>query len=102
MLTSRQLVQSIKPRDWFVTIDLKDAYFHIPIYPRHQRFLQFAFRGKAHQFCALPFGLALAPRVFTKCVEAAIAPLRQQRLSLFNYLDEFPVVQRRRQSKIAT
>ena len=59
MLTSRQLVQSIKPRDWFVTIDLRDAYFHIPIYPRHQRFLLFAFRGKAFQFCALPFGLAL-------------------------------------------
>ena len=75
ILTSRQLVQSIKLRDWFVTIDLRDAYFHIPIYPRHQRFMWFAFGGKAYQFCALPFGLALAPRVFTKCVEAAIAPL---------------------------
>ena len=77
MLTSRQLDLFIKPRDWFVTIDLRDAYFHIPIYPRHQRFLRFAFRGKAYQFCALLFGLGLAPRVFTKCVEAAIAPLRQ-------------------------
>ena len=104
MLTSRQLVQFIKPGDWFVTIDLKDAYFHIPIYPRHQKFLRFAFEGKAYQFCSLPFGPALAPRVFTKCVEAAIAPLRQLGLRLFHYLDDWPlaVVQGRQQGKSAT
>ena len=77
MLTPRRLVQFIRPNDWFITIDLKDAYFHVPIHHRHRRFLRFAFGGIAYQFHALPFGLALAPRVFTKCVEAAIAPLRQ-------------------------
>ena len=89
MLTPRRLVQFIRPKDWFVTIDLKDAYFHVSIHPKHQRFLRFAFRGIAHKFHSLPFGLALAPRVFTKCVEAAIAPLRQQGLRLFNYLDDW-------------
>src|SRR4029434_7684047 len=47
---------------------------HIPIHHRHQRYQRFAFGGIAYQFNALPFGLSLAPRVFTKCVEAAIAP----------------------------
>src|SRR4029434_10613874 len=37
----------------------------------------------------LPFGLALAPRVFTKCVEAAIAPLRLCGLRVYNYLDDW-------------
>lgn len=76
MLTPRRLVQFIRPNDWFITIDLKDAYFHIPIHHRHRKYLRFAFGGIAYQFNALPFGLSLAPRVFTKCVEAAIAPLR--------------------------
>ena len=43
---------------------------------------------RAYQFCSHPFGLALAPRVFTKCVEAAITLLQQQGMCLFNYLDD--------------
>src|SRR4029434_6151683 len=84
MLTPRQLVQFIRPNDWFITID---AYLHVRIHHRHRRFLRFAFGGIAYQFNALPFGLALAQRVFTKCVEAAIAPLRLRGLRVYNYLD---------------
>lgn len=76
MLTPHQLVRGIRPNDWFVTLDLKSAYFHSPIHFRHRKFLRFAFHGQAYEFKALPFGLSLSPRVFTKCVEAAIAPLR--------------------------
>ncbi len=35
MLTLRQVVSQIRSEDWFVTIDLKDAYFHISILPTH-------------------------------------------------------------------
>ncbi len=45
-----------------VTIDLRDAYFHIQVVQRHRRFLRFAFGEKAYQYKVLPFGLALAPR----------------------------------------
>src|SRR4029434_2079206 len=89
MLTPRRLVQFIRPNDWFMTIDLKDAYFHIPIHHRHRKYLRFAFGGIAYQFNALPFGLSLTPRVFTKCVEAAIAPLRLRGLRVYNYLDDW-------------
>ncbi len=63
----------VQEGDWFVTIDLKDAYFHIQVVQRHRRFLRFAFGGKAYQYKVLPFGLALAPRTFTKCMDAALA-----------------------------
>ncbi len=75
MLMLKQVVSQIRSEDWFVTIDLKDAYFHVFILPTHKKFLRFAFRGKAYQFRVLPFGLALSPRTFTKCVDAALAPL---------------------------
>src|SRR4029434_9441458 len=87
MLTPCKLVQFIRPNDWFITIDLKDANFHVPIHYRHRRYLRFAFGGIAYQFNALPFGLALAQRVFTKCVEAA--PLRLRGLRVYNYLDDW-------------
>ncbi len=66
MLTVKQVVSQIRSEDWFVTIDLKDAYFHISILPSHRKFLRFAFRGKAYQYRVLPFGLTLSPRTFTK------------------------------------
>ena len=31
----------IKPGDWLAKIDLKDAYFLVPVHPSHQKFLQF-------------------------------------------------------------
>ncbi len=33
------------------------------------------FRGQAYQYRILPFGLALSPLTFTKCVDAVLAPL---------------------------
>ncbi len=50
MLTINQVVSQIKSEYWFVTIDLKDAYFLISILPQHRKFLRFAFRGKAYQY----------------------------------------------------
>lgn len=66
----------IQPGELFVSVDLKDAYFNIQLAPHHWHFLRFAFEGTAYQFKVLPFGLALALRAFTKCVNAALFPLK--------------------------
>ncbi len=50
MLTMRTIMSQVQEGDWFVTIDLKDAYFHIQVVHRHRRFLRFAFGGKAYQY----------------------------------------------------
>ncbi len=92
MLTIKQVVAQIRFEDWFVTIDLKDAYFHISILPQHRKFLRFALGGKAYQYRVLPFGLALSPRTFTKCVDAALAPLRLQGIRILNYIDNWLIL----------
>ncbi len=92
MLTMKTIMSQIKGGDWFVTINLKDAYFHIQVIQRHRRFLRFAFGGKAYQYKVLPFGLALAPRTFTKCMDAALAPLRLQGIRVLNYLDDWLIL----------
>ncbi len=38
MLTQRRIFQCVRPFDWFAAIDLKDAYFHVSILPRHRPF----------------------------------------------------------------
>ncbi len=92
MLTMKTIMSQIQGGDWFVTIDLKDAYFHIQVVQQHRRFLRFAFGGKAYQYKALPFGLALVPRTFTKCMDAALAPLRLQGICVLNYLDDWLIL----------
>ncbi len=92
MLTMRTIMSQVQEGDWFVTIDLKDAYFHIQVVLRHRRFLRFAFGGKAYQYKVLPFGLALVPRTFTKCMDAALAPLRLQGIRVLNYLDDWLIL----------
>ena len=92
MLTPKRIFECIRPMDWFAAIDLKDAYFHVSILPRHRPFLQFAFEGQAYQYKVLPFGLALSPRVFTKVAEGALAPLREQGVRILNYLDDWLIL----------
>ncbi len=92
MLTLKQVASQIRSEDWFVAIDLEDAYFHVSILPTHRKFLRFAFRGKAYQYRVLPFGLALSPCTFTKCVDAVLAPLRLQGVRILNYIDDWLIL----------
>ncbi len=92
MLTLKTIMSQIQGGDWFVTIDLKDAYFHIQVVRQHRKFLRFAFGGKAYQYKILPFGLALVPRTFTKCMDTVLAPLRFQDIRVLNYLDDWLIL----------
>ncbi len=92
MLTQKRIFGCVRPLDWFAAIDLKDPYFHVSILPRHRPFLRFAFEGQAYQYKVLPFGLSLSPRVFTKVVEAALVPLREQGVRILNYLDDWLIL----------
>ncbi len=90
MLMQKRIYECIRPRDWFAAIDLKDAYFHVSILPRHRPFLRFAFEGRAYEYKVLPFGLPLSPRVFTK--EGALVPMREQGVRILNYLDDWLIL----------
>ncbi len=59
---------------------------------RYRPFLRFAFEGVAYQCTVLPFGLSLAPRTFTKCMDVTLSPLRQMRIRILNYLDDWLVL----------
>ncbi len=92
MITLMQILSQIRTGDWFCSVDLKDAYFHIQIAPHHRRFLRFAFEGVAYQYTVLPFGLSLAPHTFTKCMDVALSPLRQMGIRIFNYLNDWLIL----------
>ncbi len=40
----------------------------------------------------LPFGLSMAPQPFTRCMDAALFPLRQMGIRILNYLDDWLIL----------
>ena len=89
MLTSAQVLSSVSEGEWFTLVDLKDAYFHVPIHRLHWRFLRFAFGTREYEYRVLPFGLSLSPRVFTRVVAAVLAPLHLEGVRVLPYLDDW-------------
>ena len=92
METLRSILSITYQGLWLASIDLKDAYLHVPIRPGHSRYLRFLWQGQAYQYRALPFGLTTAPRAFTKVLQPLLAFLRRQGIVLYAYLDDILVV----------
>ena len=92
METLTSIIPTLSTGMWATSIDLKDAYLHIPIHKDHQRYLAFRYRGIDYSFQALPFGLATAPRVFSRVTRAVLAYLRRNGILLFAYLDDWLIL----------
>ena len=66
METVASVLLSVREGDFLASIDLKDAYFQIPVHQSSRNLLRFLSEGTVCQFKALCFGLSTAPQVFTR------------------------------------
>ena len=89
METPESIRTSLIPGGWVASIDLSDAYLHIPIHPNSRKFLRFCHRSQVFQFTSLPFGLATAPQVFTMVVKEVKLMALSRGLRLHQYLDDW-------------
>lgn len=48
------IIQPIQPGDWMISVDVKDAYLHIPNLNSYQWFLRFALGGELLPVCLFP------------------------------------------------
>jgi hypothetical protein len=71
-----------------INIDLTDAYLTVPIHQTSQKFLSFLWQGTSYQFVTKPFGLNVAPRVFTKLMKPVIAWVHGQGVRMIIFLDD--------------
>ena len=82
----------LRKGDWMAKVDLKDAYFMIPIHGQDRDFLKFMFKDKCYRFNCLPFGLACVPWVFTKVLKPLAAQLRELGVRLIIYIDNILIL----------
>jgi hypothetical protein len=89
METARSVRSSVQPGDYAISVDLTDAYLHVPVHASARRYLRFAIDGKVFAFRALPFGLNLSPWIFTRIMDCVAMKIRRVCSSeISNYLDD--------------
>lgn len=82
------IIRAAQSGDWMLSMDLQDAYLHIPILAAFKRYLKFVISQLHLQFWSLLFGLCSSPRVFIKFLNSVLAPLRERGLRVFHYVDD--------------
>ena len=87
--TQGSVRSAIRSQEWTVSIDIRDAYLHVPMHQAVRKYLRFVVNKKVYQFTCLPFGLATSPREFTKLLRPVVSLLRQQGVKLHVYLDDW-------------
>ena len=82
----------LRPGDWFVKVDLKDAYLTAPIDSSHQQYLRFMLDRESYQFTCLPFGLSCAPHTFTKVMKPVMILLRLWGARIIVYINDMLIL----------
>ena len=85
----KEIIQS---NDFLTSIDLKDAYFAIPMCEIDQSYLCFSWENQFYRFICLPFGLSSAPRLFTKVMKPVIATARSKGIRLVIFIDDILIM----------
>ena len=92
METSTSVLQSLRPGDWMVSIDLQDAYLQVPVHPDSRRFLRFCVGSEVFQFKALCFGLSSVLQVFTWAMALVSSIMHRFGFRILRYLDDWLVL----------
>ena len=88
MDTLASAINLMKPHCFMASLDLKDAYYSVPVSASDQKYLKFTWDGQLFHFVCFPNGLACCPRLFTKLLKPVYARLRQQGHESSGYIDD--------------
>ena len=89
METIDKIVRQVHGELWAVSLDIEDAYLHLPLHPEFQKFFAFVLGGRTFIFLYVPFGLSTAPWAFTRVMRSVKAYLHQKCIWIFSFLDDF-------------
>lgn len=78
---------------WMIKFDIHSAYHFLNIYYSHTEYLGFSFQDQANDICfykflVLPFGLGVAPYIYTKFTRPLIAKWRGEGKKVIMFLDD--------------
>ncbi|EYC36599.1 hypothetical protein Y032_0877g2818, partial [Ancylostoma ceylanicum] len=84
--TIDSILQSLKGKGFFSTLDLSSGYWQISLPEDAKQKSAFTTTEGLYQFCVLPFGLSSSPPVFQRLMHTVLGPLLGE--EVFCYLDD--------------
>ena len=88
MDTFESVLKLVKPGCFFASIDVRHAYYSVPIAAENRVKLRFQKSGKLFQFQSLPNGFSCAPKQFTRLMKPVYASLRMLGHTNSGYIDD--------------
>ena len=78
MKSLEDVFKIIKKDVWMASVDLKDAFFTIPVHILHQKYFKFEWFNQFYKFLGMPNGYSDAMRIFTEMLKPFFGYLRKQ------------------------
>ena len=88
MESLKQAIHMIRRGAFLASIDIKDAFYSVPIHQSHKKYLKFVWLSIPYQFEAMPNGYKDAMRVFTKLLKPLFSHLREMGYISIIYVDD--------------
>ena len=92
METPQSVLQSLRPGDWMVSLDLQDAYLQVQVHPSSQHYLRFCVGDSILQFRVLCFGVSTALQVFTLVMAPISSIMHRYGFPILRYLEDWLVL----------
>ena len=87
MESLQNVLELIRPGVYMASIDLKDAFYSVPVHKNHQAYLTF-FVEEYLKFVCMPNGYGPAMRIFTKISKIPFSILREKGFLSVVYVDD--------------
>ena len=87
METITSILTLVIPIMYFTKIDLKDAYYTIPIFEDNKKYLKFANKDYLYKFTCLPNGCHGQGKL-TKALKPSLSKIRLNKIAIVAYIDE--------------
>ncbi|MES9884348.1 MAG: reverse transcriptase domain-containing protein [Sedimenticola sp.] len=88
MDTFESAVSLITENMYMCVLDLRHAYYSVPLATELQKYLRFTWKGVIYQFTCIANGLAPGPRLFTKLMKPVYAKLRSEGHLSTGFIDD--------------
>ena len=99
--TLKKVVEGSEIGLWAFTRDLKAGFNHVHLSEKTRRVMGFKIMGRYFRFRQMPFGLCVAPFVFSIMLKPIVKTMRAEGYSVWLYVDDFLVTGRTREEAIA-
>ena len=88
MESLKQAIHMVRPGAYLASIDIKDAFYSVPIHPSQKKYLKFMWKATPYQFEAMPNGYLDAMRIFAKLLKPVFHTLRKMGYVSIIYVDD--------------